>query len=122
MAMRATVNPGTVGSGHGVDLVGEEVPQEATEDDPQGDPDDSPEADGHARLPRHGGGQLATGETEGLQQRQVVAAAADRRHQREAEGDHRPGAEAGAEEGRDRPHGPVVDDLGRALHGEHVTP
>ena len=76
--MRTTVRAGTVGCGDDVDLAGEQIPQEPSQGDAEGHADDRPGGDRDARLPSDDGCELASGEPEGLEEREVASATADR--------------------------------------------
>ena len=62
--------------------------------------------------------ELPAGEAERLQQREVASAPAHRRDERERERDDRAGGERARRGERRVAHRAVVDDLGRALHGD----
>src|SRR6516165_812332 len=71
--------------GDDADLPREQVPEEPPERDPERDADDGADGHGGGRLPGDGRGKLAPGEPQDLQQRQVLAAAADRGQQGQPE-------------------------------------
>ena len=48
--------------GYDVDLLGEQIPEEAAQGDPQRHPHDGPRSDGHPGLPSDDGSELASGE------------------------------------------------------------
>ena len=81
----ATVTAGTVGAGTTWISPAKASQSVRAERDPERRPDHDADSNRHRRLPGHRGGQLAPGESEGLEKRQIPAAAAHRRYQGEAE-------------------------------------
>ena len=71
--------------GYDVQLVREEVPQRPAGNDAERHADDDADADRDRRLPRDRRGELAAGEAERLEQREIAAAAPNRCHERERE-------------------------------------
>ena len=120
-AMATIDRVGTTGLGTAY-LTGEEVPQEASEHDPEGHPDDEPDHDGDARLPGDARRQLATGEPQGpsmaspRRRRRTDAMKRSARAQSPHPWPARP------EDQRGGTHLDGVDDLGRSLHGKHRGP
>ena len=107
------------GLGHRVDLAGEQVPEPS----PQNDADRDAEHDAHrgrdGRVPRHGGGQLALGEAQGLQQGEVATSSPDLRGQGQRQRGHRTQGKSRHEQCRHRADGAVVHDFRRALNALH---
>ena len=118
-AMITTVRTGTFGAGTTWISRAKRSQSHRPTTMPRGTPTIVPMTDGDARLPGDGRGELAVGEAEGLQQREVPPAPAHRSDEGEPEGDDRTDREPGARDGRRSPHRAVVDDLGRPLHREH---
>ena len=103
-------------AGHDVDRVGEEVPQEPPEHDPQGHADRQPDDHGDARLPGDARRQLPPGEAECPQHRHGPPPAPDRGDEGQPQCGDRTHRQPKAEDQRGDPHRPIVDDLGRSLH------
>ena len=74
--------------GH-AELVGDLVPHGRADQQPERDADDEADRGHRARLPRHRRPDLTAAEAERLQHRELAATTAQRRHQREADGDER---------------------------------